>query len=264
MMQIFRAHPDFAITGETADLVFGPWYSVELAEGITRWTMKDGERLSMEERATLVVRNTFLALFLDNKNRWMHKPINIPRFHPSSDRDPPFDIPAKWYWNVMKHVFPRGVFLTILRNPLDVVVSSMKWHGWTEAGCWMGMARVATLITDEASLVSHAVVYEDLAENPERVLRDFLPTLSVPYHPAVIEATKTVYVPSGGPHADGQTATARHAERDRLNPSLVTSEIEASVASLWSKFGAAFDVPERFRQAGVDFGMPMSAARLTT
>ena len=48
MMQIFRAHPDFAITGETADLVFGPWYSVELAEGITRWTMKDGERLSMD------------------------------------------------------------------------------------------------------------------------------------------------------------------------------------------------------------------------
>jgi hypothetical protein len=245
LMQVFRGHPEFEVVGESTDLIFAPWYGAERSYGIVRPTEDGGRKLTLDEVASLAVRATFLAMFPSKKPQWMHKPINMPLFRPTIPDPPPLDIPADWYWNVMKTVFPRGRFLTILRNPFDVVLSSMNYHGWPEEGCWLGLARVAHVLMSPAAPSIEAVTYDELVRRPQPVLRDLFSRLQVEFQPSVLEATERIHVPAKGREHVAPGAS-RVSEWNRLNPDLVSVPVEKAIAQLWARFGTTFDVPEHF------------------
>ena len=135
--------------------------------------------------------------------------------------------------------------MTILRNPCDVVLSSMSYHGWPEEGCWLGLARVAHVLTSPAAPSVEAVAYDELVRRPETVLRDLFTRLEVEFHPSVLEATKRIHVPAKGrEHVVPGASRAR--EWSRLNPDLVSAPVEEAIAQLWVRFGRTFDVPEHF------------------
>ena len=253
VFRIFAAHPDFAVAGETAHLIFGPWYAAERTEGIVLPTQEDGRRLSMEERATRVVHSAFLTLFHDEKSRWMHKPIGVPEYLRLVTQRQGREAALEWYWNVLKHVYPEGSFITILRNPFDVVLSQMDFFGWEAEQIWQGIAKLARILTHPNSLISYAIVYSDLIAEPERTLREMFDEINVPYHPRVMNAMERIHAPATGREQIDPKSTSRSDNWSKLNPECVTPGIERAITRLWNKFDARFDVPEHFAAHGIRF-----------
>lgn len=259
--RMIAVHPEFAGAGETASVVFGPWYAVEWPRGIVRPTKEDDRELSIDEKATRVVHSTFLTLFRDGKPRWIHKPIGEPEMLRLVAQKRGADAALEWYWHVMSHAFSDGWFITILRNPFDVVLSQMdkfgsksgQQLGGNEERIWKGIGRMATILTHPNSLISHAVVYSDLIAEPEATLTELFAEIDAPFHPRSMKPLERIHAPATGREEIDPKGTSRSSDWHRLNPDFVTPDIERAIARLWHKFDARFEIPEHFAARGIQF-----------
>ena len=78
LQNIFDAHPDISVAGETADLIFSTWYSLWRAKGIVPGLIENGNVVPWEQRAARGVRAVFDEIFNIETQYWMQKPIGQP------------------------------------------------------------------------------------------------------------------------------------------------------------------------------------------
>ena len=188
---ILGAHPDVDLVGETGIMLVNIWNGVCKMEGITM-----NPEQAYEHKAGAIVRDALIRLFKTESQYWLQKPINISKFSFGwRAEEDGWNSTMKWYWRMMIKTFPEGKFFTVLRDPRDVVASQMeRWHQ-TPGVTWKIVSTQMELLAHEASMVFDAIIYEDLARDPQRGVEQLLNLLGLPWDDACLEATKIMYVP---------------------------------------------------------------------
>jgi hypothetical protein len=95
-----------------------------------------------------------------------------------------------WHIDEIRRVFPAAVFVVIVRHPLGAVASMLRRFDkdiGKATAHWMGSTReiVRQATTSDPPLC--LLRYEDLARDPEGVMRELLDWLGEPWSPRVLE-----------------------------------------------------------------------------
>lgn len=252
LQNIFNAHPDIAVTGETTDLIFSTWYSIQKAQGIVPGCLENGKPVSWEERSARSVRSIFNEMFNIDKKYWMQKPIAQP-FVISYLRKKGMSL-DEWfelYWNILEQIFPQGKFMTILRQPCDVVLSAGEYWGREQVNVWRDIATMARCILHPSSKINLAVSYDELVQNSEVAVKKMFEALNVEYHPNVLGAFNHVYVPdkTGWKQEKNlfedkiKKKFSRQEEWDKLDLSHIEPEDLEAIQKMWNKFGYDLKLP---------------------
>lgn len=253
LQNIFDAHPDISVAGETADLIFSTWYSIERAKGIIPGLIEEGKLVPWERRVARGVRAVFDEILQLKTAYWMQKPIGQPFVINYLRKDGmSLDEWFQLYWTILQQVFPKGKFITVLRHPCDVVLSSGEYWGREQAGVWHGIATMSRCILHPASKITYAVNYHQLVEEPEPTVKALFEHLEVPYNPCVLDAFNYVYVPNHDRwKQDKQNFTdkvskkfSRQDEWDKLDMSIPNPEDLAAIRQVWERFGHSLELPQ--------------------
>ncbi|MFM7526927.1 MAG: sulfotransferase family protein [Nodosilinea sp.] len=252
LQNIFDAHPEVSVAGETADLIFSTWYSIHRAKGIIPGLTEAGKLITWEERTARGVRAVFDEILRLDTKYWMQKPIGQPFVIGYLQKEGmSLDKWFELYWTILKQVFPQGKFITILRHPCDVVLSSGEYWGREQASVWSGITTMARCMLHSASQITYAVNYEQLVQDSEASVKSLLEHLQVPYDPAVLKAFDYIYVPNhdswrqnkeGFEHKINKDFSRRD-EWEKLDMSVPNPEDLAAIRELWSRFGHTLELP---------------------
>ena len=236
--KIFSAHPDCFFAGETVNLIHSVWRSLE--SSLPR------NRLSAIPE---VIQRQFLHLFPSRQRYWMHKPIGIPIVARMFASDQEF---YEWFWDVLDATFPQAQYFTVLRHPLDVLVSSDQWWDYGLPSIVESNRRVAELITHPRSKVGFALNYHELVADPEPHVRALFEFLNVQFHPSCLKPFEVGHVMNQrGVFAEkGQESVDLRARREtgfshrdawlKLDRSLLSREYQEAVDACWEKYGYDF------------------------
>jgi hypothetical protein len=246
LASVFDRHPDFSFAGETANLVFGSWYAAEFSGSVIPPLVEGGKHVSATERAARAVRQTFLTCVPDDRPHWFHKPLGVPVILPLAFRWDQWSEAAEWYWKVMRASFPKARYITVLRNPCDVVLSSQSYWGYDQATLWHAVSQMSYILGHPSSPVEYAIRFEELVGNSRKVVEDLFAYLEMPFREEVMETFTTVHVPAAGRGTLAEAGTPRRCEWDRLDARAASADLVEPIADLFSKFGFACEMPERF------------------
>lgn len=183
---IFKRHPQTQAIGETANFVYSTYYHVLNALPVC------GERKareSLEEAAARSVHAMLVRTFPSRKAAWFHKPIRMPLVSQRFGRQPQhFSKFADFYWEATEALFPGGRFLTVLRDPEEVLISSLTRWKMPPAAAVKMLDDNYQLMLHEKSRVGLHLSFEDLATDGEATVRRLLGFAGVSYHPACLAA----------------------------------------------------------------------------
>lgn len=166
---IFRRHPDFQSLGETANLVFSTYYHIEKSLPITG--PRNAER-SDQIAARDCVYKILLDLYASRRPLWFQKPILVPSVISMSRQN--IAEFGTWYWSASHTLFPEGRFFTVMREPADVLKSSMIRWGWSFDHGVATLRRVYALLLHPDSRVTLAMPFADLQREPEASVAQLL------------------------------------------------------------------------------------------
>ena len=166
--KLFNAHPDCFFAGETVNLIHGVWRSLECSLPANR----HGD-------IPETLRKQFLHLFPSKKRYWMQKPIGIPIIAGTFPEEEQF---YEWYWSVVTETFPEARFFTVLRHPLDVLISSDQWWDYGMPAIVESNRKIAKLLTHPDSPVEIAVNYHELIQSPQLEVTRLFSLMEMPEH----------------------------------------------------------------------------------
>jgi hypothetical protein len=246
LMKIFQMHPEFEVVGETAPLIFGVWYSMEKLKGIVRPRLVDDVAVDFKARCANCVQSTFLSEFPASKPRWMQKPIGVPFVYwNEKTRGASDEEFAEWYWLVITTSFPEAKFITILRDPRDVVLSSMEYWGSSQKAAWNNISLMAKILNSPNNKIAHCVSYGALIGSPQENVNELFRAVEAPFNPRVLKAFENVYVPYMGRQSEDAAKFKDRQENNfkrsldwaKLDMNLLRREDRAELELLWSRFG---------------------------
>lgn len=194
---IFERHSQFSVVGESAHLVWSSYY------WLNRWLRNTGpfpgER-TLSETARDGVYASLCATYPAAEPHWFHKPIFEPAVHIRFADQHKF---RSWYWETSRELFPRGRFLTVLRDPATTAASTMQRWDNTEEQAFTRIRRVYELMLHPASRVELVLRFDDLQQRPEETVRRLMAFAGVSFEPAQMTAFDWRYVPNTGERPTG-------------------------------------------------------------
>lgn len=180
--RIFRKHSQFSAMGESANLVYGSFH--QLTRQLRNTGPIPGDR-SIDEAARDAVRAMLCSAYPSEQPRWFQKPIHVPTVHRDFDDPEAFDA---WYWRTTDLVFPRGRFLTVVRDPADVAASSMVRWGGSEEKIFSRIRSTLRLLLHPDSRLGLALPFEWLRTDPEGAARALLDFAGAPFEERTLAA----------------------------------------------------------------------------
>jgi hypothetical protein len=241
---IFAGNPDVSVCGETVDLVFDLWNAAQRSISHISPPLTSAALAAIDERVSTFVRQGFLSLLSDDNAFWFQKPIGIPfAFSPALLHFDSWDDRADLYWTVMRTVFPRGRFFTVLRHPCDVVMSFKKRFDADEHTSWAVMGFLAHIIGHPKSLVRYAVSYDRLITDSEATVRSLLSFLEIPYDSRMMDAFNTVHTRSAHRESSCDNGFSWEDTWSDLNPQFVERRFVEPIRRLYAKFGHELSIP---------------------
>lgn len=185
----------------------------------------------------------------------MHKPIGVPfvwRFFPDEE------VFADWFWEVFEKTFPQATFFTVLRHPLDVVVSSQRWWNRSYEEIINTNRMNARLICHPRSQVHYAVNYHQLIQQPKAEVLKLVGYLGIEFDEQCLNALRVKHVlneqgvgakkswwPTSKVNANILRArrNAQFTHQDKwqeIDAALLTPAYREAVEQCWAKFNQDF------------------------
>lgn len=137
--------------------------------------------------------------------------LDLTRFHRRTDRPRFIDKnPGNWRQAGLIHaILPNARIIDVRRNPLDCCFANYAQHFMLGVNYSYGLAEVASYYAEYVRLMRHLdeaapgavhrVIYEDMVENIEQVVRGVFDYLGLPFEDAVLnffETDRAVHTPS--------------------------------------------------------------------
>jgi Sulfotransferase family len=231
--QIFKLHPECVYKGETVNLIHSVWKSMECSLGPKQ-----------QPEIPELIRQQFLQLFPSTERYWMHKPIGVPFVR---NMFPDEDEFLSWFWRILDQVFPQATYFTVLRHPLDVVLSSSRWWNIPFHQVMESNRIVAKLLIHPDSKVKHAINYHQLIEDPEPHVKKLFRYLNVPFVRRTLEAFDAVHVANPGAEESDSSLEQRkqssfsHADKwTEIPKHLLTEKYRTAIEACWNHFDCDF------------------------
>jgi hypothetical protein len=243
---LFERHPEFALAGETANLIFHTWAAAELCLDDIPPLMEESRWVADEELCSRLVRQAFLTCLPGSRPRWFHKPIGIPLALSERFGEDQWPQAADWYWKVLGHSFPQAKYFTILRNPCDVALSTRDRWGYGPYTTWWSIGFMAYLINHPASRVTYAVSYQRLVDSPRETVQDLFAHLGIPAHEECLETVTRIHAPARGRENIDPRATSRRADWGALDPAKANPRFLRAIQGLFDRFNVPLEWPESF------------------
>ena len=216
LTNVFRDHPHCESLGETADLLLSSYYHVHATLPICGPFFS---RANAETHARGAVHAMLRNLASSDRPHWFHKPIQVPSVRRLFDDDETF---MRWWWGAHETLFPEATVFAVLREPRDVVLSSMTRWSFTRERAVDNLELIYRWLLHERSRCAFALRFDTLVAEPERSVRALLERVGVPFDPACLGAFERMHAPNDG--ADGRDTLKaviardyRHPEADRLD-----------------------------------------------
>lgn len=188
--QIFRRHPDFFAVGESVDLVWSTYR--QLDRHLRNTGRFPGDR-SLAETKRDGVHGLLCGTYPSPERFWFHKPIFVPSV--SRGFASPEEFRA-WFWQAADEIFPRGRFLTVLREPADNAASIMvRWNN-SEAQAFARLEECYRLMLHADSRVGLVLPFEELQDRPEDSTRRLLAFAGAPYDAACLAPFSRAQAPN--------------------------------------------------------------------
>src|SRR5262245_16290669 len=178
--RIFRQHSHFFAIAESANLVYTTFH--QLSRYLRNTGPIPGGR-SIPEAARDAVHAMLCAAYPSEEPRWFHKPISVPAVH--RDFPSPEEFGA-WYWATSDRLFPRGRFLTVIREPAETAASAMVRWGDSEERAFKRIERAFQLLLHGNSRLGLVMPFESLREEPESAVRVLLEFAEAPFEKAAL------------------------------------------------------------------------------
>ncbi len=244
MSNIFGGRPDCSSSGETLDLIFGLWNVALMSLPHISPEPEKVVAQTANERVGAFVRRGFLALLEDDRPHWFQKPIGLPAgFNTFLFDESMWDGRAELYWQVMREVFPRGRFFTLLRHPCDVVLSFRRKFGVDERNTWASLGMLAHIMLHRNSLVGHAVDYEQLTNEREATLSRLMDFCGLDFDRRMLAAFATLHT-HDDPAASSQATNFSWKYRwSELDPKCAEPRFVAPIRRLHERFGRELHLP---------------------
>lgn len=179
---IFRQHPEFRAVGETTNLVFTTYRTLE--ESLPFCGAIRGHR-EPKEAARDTVHGMLLDLYGSKRPRWFQKPIFLPRIHHTWKS---FDAFASWYWDVFSSLFPYARVFTVARDPAETAASIMTRWGNSAEQAFRRLNLCYQLMLYPTSRLQLVLPFRELLDKPEQAVRTLLDFSDTPYHPKCMDA----------------------------------------------------------------------------
>lgn len=216
----FNRHPNCRFHGETVNLIHSVWHALD-----------SSLPPPLKERMPLAIRRQFMHLFHSQTDFWMHKPIGIPTVSHFMKDEEEF---IEWYWHVITSVFPDATYFTVVRHPLDVLVSSFDWWGRAYAGSANSNRLMAKIVMHPSSPITFGVTYEDLIADPETHIRRVITMSGLPWDDECLKPIQSL-------HSTSRTEIdpAKFHRTDQwadIPPEVVTPEYREAVGSYWEHY----------------------------
>jgi hypothetical protein len=244
MSSIFGNRSDCASSGETLDLIFGLWNAALMSLPHISPEKYPGPSLTANEMAGDFVRRGMLILLSDDKKHWFQKPIGLPSgFNAFLFDETTWDGRAEEYWHVMREVFPRGRFFTLLRHPCDIVLSFRRKFGVEESKSWASLGMLAHIILHRDSLVRYAVDFEQITARPEAALAQLLDYCGLAFDRRMLDAFASVHT-HVDPGVSSQSSNFSWKERwSELDPRCAEARFVEPIRRLYERFGMTLEMP---------------------
>jgi hypothetical protein len=248
LSNVFELHPDFSVVGETGNFIANLWTAYEVSSGQIAPSIKDEKWISDDERAGGMVRASFLSCFPDDKKQWFHKPIGVPNVLSSKLSEEQWDEEqlnesAIWYWNIINSTFPKGRFFTVLRHPLDVVLSAKSYWGFDESSIWKNYGIMSYLLSHPLSPVEYAISYEELVLDRASTVKSLFEFLEVPFYEEVMHAFSVVHAASPGRECIRTNLVTRKDEWAKLGNSNVNPRNVDMVLRMFDRYQKPMTLP---------------------
>jgi hypothetical protein len=244
VLKMFEKREDTFVVGETANMIHSVWDS--LSRSLPSCRIPDAEK-THKQIYQQSVRSTFLRAFNTEHDFWFQKPIGVPSVRAFYKNDEEF---ITWYWETFKAVFPKAKCFSVIRHPLDVLVSSYSYWGRDYTQMTKSHTTMAKILTHKDSMVDYVLVYEKLLANPEKEVRKLCDYLEIPYSASMLEAMKRVHVPKIGADVQEVEQISKerkgkqfsHSERwSEVPDTALTQELIDATEGVWAKYNLDYD-----------------------
>lgn len=223
------------MVGETGNFIFDLWKTYDFSAGQMAPNFEDGLWVPDGDRAACMVQSCFLSCFPDSRKHWFHKPIGVPRALAERYDEKEWSKAASWYWSVMKSTFPKARYITLVRQPCDVVASAKAYWGFDEAAIWGNYAFMCYLLLHPDCPVKYVISYEEMIMEPEATVRALFENIGVDFDVNVLSAFSTVHVPSKGRDQLPGNGCQGNAG-SRLNMSVNPEHLD-TICDMFAKYG---------------------------
>jgi hypothetical protein len=191
------------VCNETAQAVFAAYRAGEAL--LASW---DSEKVSPTntDRGIAGVHASLCTWLPSSKPNWCQKLGGIPNsvvwrsLIQPGDRAytaQPYEFPYEWYWNALRNCFPRSINILILRNVLDILVSSHLKFGYSIEEIARDVAVYFNILAHPLSTIDHVIYYDDLVGDFPNTGRVLFSKLAIEYTERNLTAADWHSAPSG-------------------------------------------------------------------
>jgi hypothetical protein len=185
--RIFRRHPDFQALGETSNLIFGTYNTIEQSVPFCGPRFR---ALPEKDAPREAVYAMLYSLYHSQRPRWFHKPIGIPNIHQDEQAR------ASWYWSAFDILFPNARVFTVLRDPSEVAASSVARWGGTTATMLGRMRSVYNLLLAPQSKLQMVMDFNDFTNSPEKAVEKLLAFAGAAYDKRCLRPFEAEHAPN--------------------------------------------------------------------
>lgn len=224
LTNVFRAHPRCESLGETGDLLFSSYYHVHGALPICAPFF---EPANAGVHARGAVHTMLRSLASSDRPFWFHKPIQIPDVRRLFDDDESF---MRWWWAAHETLFPDARTFTVLREPREVIASSMTRWSFTLDQAVDNLELLYRWLLHEDSRCTFAIRFEELVDTPEVTVRALFEYVGLPFEPACLRVFDQVHAPNES--AAGRDTLQAMVERGHGHPDAAGLDIGEALPAL--------------------------------
>lgn len=227
LTNVFRTHSGCESLGETGDVLFSTYYHVHATLPICGPFFASA---NAETHARGAVHTMLRSLASSDRPHWFHKPIRVLAVRRLFGDDEAF---MRWWWDAHAALFPDARIFTVLRDPRDVVASSMTRWSFTREQAVDNLRLLYRWLLHERSRCAFAIRFDELVGDPEASVRHLFERVELPFERACLAAFELAHAPNDGD--EGRDTVEAMAARGHAHPDAADLDIGDELPALYAE-----------------------------
>ena len=240
----FEQHSEFQVCGETGGMVFSVWEGAKSTFMPFPQAYWEIFEVDEDAKCAYYVNEVIKAICPSDARYWFQKPAGLPIKHLNrrrilGERGKLSGFPIEWYWCVLLKLYSAGKFITVVRNPFDIMISRKDHSRWAFRDIWKDIVSVYEIYDCDHARLDHVINFEELIVDFKFSLQYLCLKIGIDFQPAMLEA---IAINQAGISKRGPVMTHRDSwvAFDGFQVDQAALDL---IASCWNKWGWDLQLP---------------------